>query len=273
MTALVAITREVTPAIARCELTHLSRVRIDVERARTQHARYEDVLASLGCAVERLPSPPHLPDAVFVEDTAVVLDEISIVTRPGPESRRAEIPLVEHALTRHREVARIEPPGTLDGGDVLRVGRSIFVGRSSRTNDAAIAQLRAIVEPFGYELEPVDVRECLHLKSAVTAVDDHVLLMNRAWLPVQALERFDSVEVDPFEPYAANALRVGESIVYAAAFPRTRGRLQALGLAVVEVDLSELAKAEGAVTCGSLVLEARKSSSPVEESDTMRPTS
>ena len=256
---MVAITREVTPAIARCELTHLSRAAIDVERARRQHARYEDVLTSLGCLVERLPSPRNLADAVFVEDTAVVLDEIAILTRPGAESRRAEVPPVEHALKRHRAVARIEPPGTLDGGDVLRVGRSIFVGRSSRTNDVAIVQLRAIVEPFGYELEPVDVRGCLHLKSAVTAIDDHVLLMNRAWLPAQAFPRFDIVEVDPSEPYAANALRVGESVVHPAAFPRTRGRLRALDVAVVIVDVSELAKAEGAVTCGSLIFEARKS--------------
>ena len=257
--ALIAITREVTPAIARCELTHLSRATIDVERARAQHARYEEALTSLGCTIERLPSPPNLADAVFVEDTAVVLDEIAIVARPGTESRRAEIRLVEQALTRHRVGARIEPPGTLDGGDVLRVGRSIFVGRSSRTNDAAIAQLRAIVEPFGYELEPVDVRGCLHLKSAVTSIDDHVLLMNRAWLPVQAFRRFDSVEVDPSEPYAANALRVGASVVYPAAFPRTCRRLETRDAAIVIVDLSELAKAEGAVTCCSLIFEARKS--------------
>lgn len=250
-----AITREVGPAITRCELTHLARAPIDVERARAQHAAYEACLAALGCTLHRLPGAPDLPDAVFVEDCAIVLDEIAILTRPGAASRRPETAAVERALAPLRPIARIAPPATLDGGDVLRVGRTLFVGGSSRTDDAAIAQVRALVAPLGYAVVRVAVRHCLHLKSAATEVAPQTLLVNRRWLPADAFRDLDCIDVDAGEPFAANALRIGDTIVYPSAFPMTRRRLDARGLDVRPVDVAELAKAEGAVTCCSLIVE------------------
>ena len=246
--------------MARCELTHLPRTPIDIERVVAQHAGYERALAQLGCAVRRLPAGDDLPDAVFIEDAAVVLDELAVIMRPGALARRAEVAPVADALRAYRPLGRIEPPGTMDGGDVLRAGRTILVGRSSRTNDAGIAQLTQLVAPHGYLVRAVEVRGCLHLKSAVTAVADHALLANRAWIgdpgSHAALEPFEVIDVDPGEPGAANVARVGDRLLAAAAFPRTRERLEARGFAVVAVDVSEIAKAEGAVTCCSLLFTA-----------------
>ncbi len=251
----LAITREVSPAINGCELTHLSRQPIDLGVARGQHAEYEACLHALGCAVHRLPVAEDLPDSVFVEDCAVVLDEIAVITRPGAASRQPEAPLMERTLASFRPIGRIEAPATLDGGDVLKADRTLFVGVSSRSNAAAIVQLQQLVAPFGYTVAAVEVRGCLHLKSAVTEAAAGTLLMNRDWLPDDAFRRFRCIDVDPREPYGANALRIGDALICAAAFPRTRERLHALGLATRVVDVSELAKAEGAVTCCSVIVE------------------
>jgi dimethylargininase len=254
----VALTRAVSDAIVRCELTHRARAPIDVALARAQHAAYEDTLCAAGCEVRRVAPAPDLPDAVFVEDTAVVLPEVAVLTRPGAESRRAELSAVEAALAPHRALVRVEAPATLDGGDVLVVGRRVFVGRSSRTNDAGVDRLRALLCPLGYAVEPVAVHGCLHLKSAVTALSDTMLLINRAWTRADAFREFDLVDVHPFEPDAANVLRVGEALIYPAEFPRTLERLERRGLPPRTVPASELAKAEGAVTCCSLVVGPRR---------------
>lgn len=253
---LLALTRDVSPALAQCELTHLSRVPIDVGVARAQHAAYERALARLGCTVRRLEAGPDMPDSVFIEDIALVFAELAVATRPGAESRRAETAAVEAALGKHRRLVRIEPPGTLDGGDVLVAGRKVFVGCSSRTNLAAVEQLRTLLAPSGYSVAAVRVTGCLHLKSAVTSLGDGALLVNRAWTPVEPFAGFELVDVHPDEASAANALPVGGGLIFPAAFPRTRERLERRGLEVRTVDASELAKAEGAVTCCSLVFEA-----------------
>jgi dimethylargininase len=254
----IAVTRGISPAFARCELTHLAREPIDVALAERQHAAYEALLAKLGCVVERLAVEPALPDSVFVEDAAVVLDELAVITRPGAESRRAETTSVAAALARHRPLVHLEAPATLDGGDVLRLGRHLFVGRSARTNDAGIEQLAVLVAPFGYRVTAVSLDGCLHLKTAVTEVADGAVLIHPAWLDVSAFTDYELLEVDPSEPFAANALRVVDArggdatVVFPAAFPRTRGRLEARGIHVRTVDVSEIAKAEGGVTCCSL---------------------
>ena len=252
----VALTREVSPAIGRCELTHLPRVPIDAELARTQHGKYEAALAALGCTVVRLAPEPDLPDAVFVEDTAIVLPEIAVLTRPGAASRRPETASTAAALAAHRPLASIEEPGTLDGGDVLRLGTRLWVGASGRSNAPGIEQLRALLIPFGYEVKAVPFTGCLHLKSAATAVAPDLILVNPAWVDPARFDGASFLETDPAEPHAANALLVGEAVVYPVSFPRTRARLEASGIAVTTVDLSELQKAEGAVTCCSLVFEA-----------------
>jgi dimethylargininase len=254
-TTLIALTRDVSDAIARCELTHREREPIDVARAREQHAAYEEALRAVGCTVERMPDAPDFPDAVFVEDTAVVLDEVAVLMRPGAESRRGEVASAEAALAPFREIARIEAPGTMDGGDVLAMGRHVFVGRSLRTNDDGIEQLRAMLYRFGYAVEPVPVYECLHLKSAVTAIDPETLLINRAWTKAESFRAYDLTDVHPFEPFAANALGVGYELIYPAEFPLTLERLERRGFSPRTVPASELAKAEGGVTCCSLIFQ------------------
>ena len=252
-TPWIALTREVSPTIVECELTHLARTPLSVEVARAQHQAYERLLASLGCDVRRVAPAPAHPDAVFIEDTAVVFDEVAVIARPGAVSRRDETTVVEAALAVLRPIARIVAPGTLDGGDVLTVGHRVYVGRTERTNAEGIAQLRAALAPHGYEVHGVSVAGCLHLKTAITAVDDTTVLLNPEWVNREVFSRFRVVEVDLSEPMAANVLRIGDQLVYGASYPRTQARLEQLGFGLHTVDASELAKAEGAVTCCSLV--------------------
>jgi len=251
----MAITREISPAIQQCELTHLSRAPIDLDRARAQHAAYEWALVDAGCTVRRLDTTDALPDSVFVEDVAVVCTELAIVARPGAETRRAETAAVAAWLSNVRPVRSIEAPATLDGGDVLIVDKQVFVGLSARTNRAAATQMRRLLAPLGYTVEAVRVTGCLHLKSAVTAVSPDTLLINRAWVPPDAFGDFDLIDVDAEEPYAANAVAVADRVIYPTSFPRTRRRLEARGFDINTVDMDELAKAEGAVTCCSLIFE------------------
>ena len=251
----LALTRDVGPAIERCELTHVSRVPIDLRRARMQHDLYEAALRACGCVVERLPAGHDMPDAPFVEDVAVVFDEIAILTRPGAEPRRAETAAVRDALAPHRPLVLLEAPATLDGGDVLVVGREVVVGLSTRTNAAGIDALRDVLAPHGYRVRAVEVRGCLHLKTAVTQVADDVLLVNAAFVDVAGLPPLRRIDVDPAEPFAANALRIGDRVIHPAHHPRTRDRLGAAKIDVLPVALDELAKAEAGVTCCSLVFD------------------
>ncbi len=253
---LQVLTRKVSESLARCELTHLARKPIDLGRARAQHGAYELALQRLGCRVERLPEEAELPDAVFVEDVALVLDEVAILLRPGAASRRPEVDSVGRALRRHRRVLDLGGAGTLDGGDILLLDRVLHVGRSSRSSAEGAGALRERVAPFGYEVREVPVRGCLHLKSAVTRIAGDLLLVQPAWVDARAFPGWRVVDVDPGEPHAANALRIGERLVFPEAFPKTAARLESAGLRLERVDLSELAKAEGAVTCCSLVFEA-----------------
>lgn len=244
-----------SPAIADCELTHLERRPIDYERARVQHRAYETALEQLGCRVQTLAADARLPDSVFVEDIAVVLDEVAILTRPGAVSRRAETAAIAAALSPYRTVQSIEAPGTIDGGDVLRIDRDLFVGVTSRTNQAAIDQLTAVLAPHGYRVQGIPVHGCLHLKSAVTPVAAGTLLINAAWIDVGRFAGYDVLAVDPTEPYAANGLLIDTHVIYPTRFPATARRLEQRDISLVPVDVSELQKAEGAVTCCSLVFE------------------
>jgi dimethylargininase len=254
----LALTREISPAIEHCELTHLERVTIDVERARTQHAEYEATLRQLGYDVRRLPTSDDMPDSVFIEDTAVVLDELAVITRPGAESRRKETIAVAEAVRPFRPVVAILAPGTLDGGDVIVIGQRIFVGVGYRSNEAGVKQLRAMVRSQSYSVESVEFEGCLHLKSAATALTDDLVLINPAWVDASRFAPLRAIEIDPSEPYAANAVRVRDGgIIYSTQYVRTRRRLEAAGLTIHAVPADELAKAEGAVTCCSLLLDAR----------------
>jgi dimethylargininase len=250
----LALTRAVSPLMADCELTHVPRVPIDVDLAVNQHAVYERVLEGLGFTVHRLEAAPDLPDSVFVEDAAVVLDEVAIVTRPGAASRRPETAAVATALARLRPIERIVEPGTLDGGDVLWIGRRLFVGRSRRTNDEGIGQLRAIVERFGWTVHPLSIERHLHLKSAVTAVAADTLLIDPRAVPADVFDGYRLIEIDPRETSAANALLAHDTVIYPDAFPATAERLRAAGIRLQLVDVSEIAKAEGGVTCCSILI-------------------
>lgn len=254
--ARIAITRAVSRALERCELSHLPRRSIDLALARHQHAAYEQALRDAGRDVRRLDEQPDQPDSVFVEDTAVVLDELAVATRPGAASRRGEVDSMVDALAGWRKILRIEPPGTLDGGDVLTLDRVLYVGTSARSNGDGIAQLAHLIAPFGYRVESIAVHGCLHLKSAATRVASDRLLLNPEWVDAGSFPGWATIAVDPAEPHGANALRVGEPVVYPASCPRTAEKLQALGIDVRSVDMSETEKAEGGVTCCSVIFDA-----------------
>ena len=249
---MLALTRSIPHSLASCELTHLERVPIDVSRARQQHAEYERILASLGCEVVPVPAAHELPDSVFIEDTAIVFEELAVITRPGAASRQAETAAVASTLGAFRQLQFLDEPASLDGGDVLRLGRTLYVGVGSRTNAAGVQQLRDVVSSVGYEVRSVAVDGCLHLKSAITEVAPGIVILNPAWIDSQVFADYEIIEVDPSEPAAANVLRVGDVTVCAAAYPRTNARLAAAAT-VRTVDVSELAKAEGALTCCSLI--------------------
>lgn len=249
----IAITREVSRSIVNCELTHLAPTPIDVERARAQHEQYRSALRALGLEVVFLPEEPDLPDSVFVEDAAVVLDEVAVLTRPGADSRKPEVESIARALGPYRELLRVTSPATLDGGDVLVIGKKIWVGQTLRSNAAAVEQLQVLLRRFGYAVMGVPVTACLHLKSGVSQAAEDALLINPAWVDKSYFEGFRLIEVDPSEPYAANALLIGGTLIHPSAHGRTRTRLEAAGRRVVPVDADELAKAEGGVTCCSLV--------------------
>ncbi len=250
---LIAIVRPPSDALARCEVTHVAREPIDLPRARSQHATYVATLGDLGAAVTVLPPEPDLPDAVFVEDVAVVFDELAVITNPGAASRRAEVESVAGALVGHRPLARMPAPATLDGGDVMVIGRSVYVGRSTRTNAAGIAWLRARLAPLGYAVSAVDVHHCLHLKSACSSLGGGLVLANPRWVDVGVFRDREVIEAAVEEPRAANTFRVGDTLVMAEGFPATRAAIEARGFAVRAVDLSELQKAEAGGSCLSLV--------------------
>lgn len=257
----LAITRQVSASLADCQLSFVSRTGIDLALARAQHQAYCDALSALGCQVRVLPALDELPDAVFVEDVALVLDEVALLTRPGAPSRRAEVEPMAAVLAGFRPLLRITAPGTLDGGDIVRIGHDVYVGQAARSNAEGLAQLATLLAPFGYRVYGVATQGCLHLKSAVTAVADDTLLVQPAWLQSAGMlpsvfAGYRLLEIDPTEEHAANAVRIGDTVVHPDCFPRTRERLERAGIAVVAVDVSELQKAEGAVTCCSLVFAA-----------------
>jgi dimethylargininase len=250
---MLAFVREVSPRLAQCELTHLTRAPIDAARAGSQHREYTRALSALGCHLEWLPPLPAQPDGVFVEDTAVLLPEIAVITRPGVPSRRDETAGVAAVLGTLRPLQHIRAPGCLEGGDVLHIGRTLYVGASARSDAAGIAQLAAALEPCGYRVQSVALRGCLHLKSAVTFIAPDTLLVNPAWVDPAVFGVATVITVAESEPYAANTLTVAGTTLVSAAYPDTARRLAAAGVRTLTLDVSELHKAEAALTCMSLL--------------------
>jgi dimethylargininase len=254
--SLLAVTREVSPSIDHCELSFQGRDPIDLARAIAQHQGYEHCLSDLGARVISLPAEPELPDAVFVEDAALVLDEVAVLTNMGAASRRPESKSIAATLASYRPLAFLADPATLDGGDVLRAERSIFVGVSRRTSREAIDQLRALLRSYEYQVTPVAVNDCLHLKSACSYLGDNRILLNRSLIDWESLRRFELIDLPEEEPSAANVLLLNGQVIVPTAFPRTQALLQARGFSIRAVDVSELQKAEGGVTCCSLIFRA-----------------
>jgi dimethylargininase len=250
-----AVVHAVGDALARCELTFVARQPLDVALARRQHADYCRLLADCGLILRSVDVCPDHADAVFVEDTAVVLDEVAIAAAIGAPSRRGEVEAMLPVLAGYRPIERIAAPATLDGGDVLRRRRTLFVGQSMRTNAAGAAQLARLTARFGYRVVPVPVRGCLHLKTACTAVADDLLLCNPRWVEAAAFDGMHALLVPDTEPFAANVLRLGDTIAAAAGSPRTCDLLAARGLTVRTVDIGELQKAEAGMTCLSLLID------------------
>lgn len=260
--SLIAITRGVSPSLNHCQLAFVERQPIDIGKAVEQHAGYEACLASLGITVVSLAALPDLPDAVFVEDPAIVLDEAAVMTRMGVESRRGESESLAHAIARYRPLHWITAPGTLEGGDVVRIGSALFVGRSARSNDAGIAQLRRTLAPAGYAVRAVEMKGCLHLKSGCTYLGQDTVLANRAWVDLRPFEGLRVIEVAASEPAAADVLAVGEAVIIPASFPETARILDRAGWRALPIDVSELQKAEAGVTCMSLIFAGPGEGSP-----------
>ncbi len=253
---LTAITRAVSPAIVNCELSFIDREPMDLATAQEQHHTYEKLLEKLGARVISLPAELELPDSMFVEDPAIVLDELAVILPPGTETRRREGASLAQVLAKFRTLEYVSLPGTLEGGDALRIGRKIFVGLTRRSNAEGIRQLAAILAPHCYQVIAVPVTGCLHLKSAVTHVGRNTLLANRSWFDHTPLAGYEWIDVDPGEPHAANALALAGTVIFPASFPRTRARIEARGFHVTPLDISELQKAESGLTCSSLLFEA-----------------
>ena len=274
MTTAIAVVRRPARSLAEhCELTFLERMPMAFDALDRQHQAYCDALQAAGAKVLVLDAIEALPDSVFVEDAAVVLDDVAILALPGAASRQPEPARVGSEMANYREQREcILALGTLEGGDVLRIGNTLFVGLSTRTNRAGIEQLAAIVRRYGYDVVPVEVHGSLHLKTACTALDANTVLLNPAWIDTAAFAGFDRIAVVEDEPFAANVLAVGSALfngtlfnstlfnstlIVNAAFPRTLERVHAhariSGQRIIPVDISEFGKAEAGLTCMSLV--------------------
>ena len=251
---LRALLRTPSPALAECELTHIDRVEINLDRALVQHRAYAALLTRLGVEMTILDPLADYPDSCFVEDAALAFPECFVLTSPGAASRQSEPAIIRDSLPADRPILTLGLPATIDGGDVLQVGRSVFVGLTSRTNKAGVEALAAALAPFGYSVTGVPGDAALHLKTAVTAASDECVLINPALVDRTFFAAFDQVECDPAEPFAGNCLRVGDALVMQSTHPRTADRLRAKGFVFETVDVSEFAKAEAGLTCLSVLI-------------------
>ena len=251
---MIAFVREVSPALGSCELSFVERQPIDMALARSQHAAYCDALRRAGLRVEFMDPAPDCPDGVFVEDAAIVLDSVIVITRPGAASRRDEILTAASALAPQRPLSFIREPGTLDGGDVMRAGRDLFVGITARTNRDGFAQLAEIATRAGYRATAVPVTGCLHLKTGVTALDDETLVINRQNVDAGIFKGWKLIDAAPGEASGADVLNANGTIFVAASAPATRELIARAGYRTEAVDVSEFEKAEAGVTCLSVLV-------------------
>lgn len=252
---LSALTRGVSRTIGDCKLTFMEREQIDVTEATRQHEAYKQCLTEMGVQITSLDLLPEAADAVFIQDTAVVVDEVAVMATMGVRCRAREVESVAEILSSHRPLKRLSPPATLEGGDVVQVGRTLYVGDSGRTNREGIRQLSEILAPYDYEVRPVGVRGCLHLSTGCSYLGRGLMLLNPVWVDAGAFPQFAILEVPETESWAANTIAVGDTVLIASAFERTRALVEEHGFNVITTDISELQKAEGALTCMSLMFD------------------
>ena len=251
-----ALVRPPSTRLADGIVTHIERRPIDIALARTQWAAYVEALRGVGWHIHEIDARDDCPDSVFVEDTVVMIGDMAVIARPGSDSRKPEVDAVESAVrTLGCRIERIVAPGTLDGGDVLKVGSTIYVGRGGRTNAEGIAQLTALAEPSGATVITVPVTKVLHLKSAVTALPDGTII---GWDPaVDNASIFPNYRSMPEESGAHVVVIDDHRILMAADAPQSAALLEQLGYEVIRVDISEFIKLEGCVTCLSVRLRQR----------------
>ncbi len=254
---LIALTRGVSPTIGACELNYLSRQSIDLEKAIEQQRNYEKFMSEKGVKVISLPVQPDLPDAVFVEDTAIVVDEVAVIVTTGAASRRREVETVAETLNSYYPLEFVQLPGTLEGGDVIRIGRTLYVGVSRRTNFEGVDQLREILKPYDYEVVTSRIHSCLHLTTACSYLGRQTMLVNREWMDCDPFAGLDLIDVPATEPWAANTVKVNGINLVSSSFPRTAELLEGRGFNPRALDLSELEKAEGGPSCLSLLFETK----------------
>jgi dimethylargininase len=245
------LVRQPSSRLAEGIVTHITRIPVDVALARAQHAAYVEALVTSGWAIEQAPAADDCPDSVFIEDTVVICEDLAVLTRPGAPARRPEVPGVAQAVSElGLRTATIEEPGTLEGGDVLQVGRTVYVGRGARTNGDGIRQLRSLLAPLGRTVIAVPLENVLHLKSAVTALPDGTFLLLPGLVPA---ELFPAVRPVDEEGGCHVVPLGGDRVMIAASAPRTAEMLDSLGFTPVVVDISEFEKLEGCVTCLSVL--------------------
>lgn len=248
-----AIVREVPDTYAQCLTLEAIDVPIDVPKAREQHEHFCAILAGLGLEVTRLEADESLPDCCFVEDTAVLIDDLVILTNPGAPTRVKEVEAVEKSLHGVKPLAKILPPGTLDGGDVLIIEKTVYIGLSSRTNPEGIRQFAALAAPKGYAVVSVPVSGLLHLKSAVTYLGNGQVILAPAYVDASFFKEYQLLELSEAEAYCANCLNVNGTILMPEGYEQVKKRIESLGFPVIELDMSEFKKGDGALTCKALL--------------------
>jgi len=249
---LTIVTHVVSPALQECELTFIESEPIKIEKAGEEHHHYCKMLEECGATVITLEENRALPDSVFVEDPIIVFDEVAVLSSMGAASRRKECTTLETFFRKYRDVKQISLPALIEGGDILKIGRRIYVGLSARTNNEGIKALRDIIEPLGYEVIPVRVSGCLHLKTGCTALDDNSILINPDWIETAPFQGFRIIETLPGEPFGANVLPIHDTICMNSAFPRTMEMVRSLGYQIRATDITEFVKAEAGLTCMSI---------------------
>jgi dimethylargininase len=251
--AFKAITRGVSPNIAGCELTYRSRESIDFSKATFQLEQYCELLRKWEVNLVTIAASDSYPDCCFVQDTAVVLDEICVIASMGAITRQGEVSEVERLISPFRRIRRIFPPATLDGGDVVQIGRRLFVGLSTRTNARGIAALDRLVEHFGYRVVPVNVNGGLHLTTGCGVINDETVLLNPRWLDASAFRGLRQLHVPEEEPWAANTIRVEDAVCLEDEAPRTIDLVGPYVNSIETLNISEFRKAEGSLSCLSLI--------------------